>query len=754
MFDLYSADYVGRENNCLYPHKETITDSASLAAAVSRDYVCAEYKDSYRSNTNFVSSNCLAVDFDNDHSEDPELWVKPEDVLAAFPDVTVGFHFSRNHMKVKHGKTPRPKFHVMLEIDPVTDPNVYSALKRQLAVFFPQVDPKALDAARFFYGTPDAKVEFHPGTRKLNDLLGEPEFDAGMDKGTYGERVIKEGSRNATLSRFAGKLVKRFGWNDESHEKFLKEAEKCDVPLPQEELDKIWYSASRFAKFVQSQEGYVPPEQFKAGPMLKPADYSDIGQAKVIARDCACELVFTPGTDYLTYNGTFWDESKPKSVGLVEDFLDRQLADALTEMQEASDALVSMGVSEQAIASGGKALEKQIQESQLKAYFRLLGAIAYKAFVLKRRDMKYITSAMQALKPMVEIDQASLDKDENLFNCPDGTYDLRVGMAGRKEHEAEDLITKITPYAPGDEGEDLWLDTVNKVFQCDTELIEYVQRIVGMAAVGGVYQEALIIAYGDGSNGKSTFWNSIAGAMGTYGGMISADVLTVGCKRNVKPELAEVKGKRILIAAELEEGTRLSTSIVKQLCSTDQIEGEKKYKDPFKFDPSHMLVLYTNHLPKVGAMDTGIWRRLIVIPFNAKIGGGKTDVKNYSKFLLKNAGPAITKWIIEGAQKAIQDNFNLTLPACVQEAIRKYRADNDWLTHFLEECYVVEDSAEAKSGEVWDSYKAFCARTGDFVRSTTEFYTALENRGFGRVKRKKGRFILGLKAIDSEADFR
>lgn len=134
--------------------------------------------------------------------------------------------------------------------------------------------------------------------------------------------------------------------------------------------------------------------------------------------------------------------------------------------------------------------------------------------------------------------------------------------------------------------------------------------------------------------------------------MISADALTVGCRRNVKPELAEVKGKRILIAAELEEGMRLSTSIVKQLSSTDEIEGEKKYKDPFKFRPTHTLVLYTNHLPKVGAMDTGIWRRLIVIPFDAKITGSG-DIKNYSKYLLMNAGPYITKWIIEGAQKAM-----------------------------------------------------------------------------------------------------
>ena len=109
---------------------------------------------------------------------------------------------------------------------------------------------------------------------------------------------------------------------------------------------------------------------------------------------------------------------------------------------------------------------------------------------------------------------------------------------------------------------------------------------------------------------------------------------------------------------------------------------------------------------------------------------------------------------LEGAQKAIRDNFNLTLPACVREAIQKYRCDNDWLTHFLEECCVVEQGAEEKSGEVWDCYKAYCARMGEYVRSTTEFYTALENRGFERRRRKDGRFVLGLRLNDSTADFR
>lgn len=105
------------------------------------------------------------------------------------------------------------------------------------------------------------------------------------------------------------------------------------------------------------------------------------------------------------------------------------------------------------------------------------------------------------------------------------------------------------------------------------ELTEYVQKICGLSAIGKVYMEAIIISYGEGANGKSTFWNTIAWALGSYAGGISADALTAGCRRNVKSEIAKVKGKRLLIAAELEEGMRLSTATVKQLCSTDPIKG-------------------------------------------------------------------------------------------------------------------------------------------------------------------------------------
>lgn len=754
MMTIYKSDCLGQPGNCIYLHRIDITDAQSLSEAVSRDYVCAQYRDNYRSNDNFIRSNCLAVEFDNDHSDDLKQWVTPEKLLEVFPGVTVGIHFSRNHMKQKNGKTARPKFHAFFEIEETTDANKYSALKHKVASIYPFVDTKALDAARFFFGTQEPEVEFFDGGMTLDELFSQKEFAdvARLEAGSE-QRVIEEGRRNATLSRSAGRILKRFGCTQQAFKIFLDEASHCEPPLEDRELGTIWKSALRFARKVQSQEGYIPPEQYRGEYTLKPMDYSDIGQAKVVATDCAAELAYSTATDFLIYDGRRWVESKPKALGCVENFLDRQLSDAMEAVRKAKDELLRLGVSKQAIAAGAKAIAKELQgKEQEKAYDAFLAAKAYLAFVMQRRDVKYINNAMTAARPMLEVEPRELDSHEFYINCPDGTYDLRKGLDGRHDHDPADYITMITSVSPSEEGKAIWLETLDRIFQGDEELIEYVQKIVGLCAIGEVYQEAITISYGDGSNGKSTFWNTIAGVLGNYSGMISADALTVGCRRNVKPELAEIKGKRILIAAELEEGMRLSTSIVKQLSSTDEIEGEKKYHAPFKFKPSHTLILYTNHLPRVGAMDTGIWRRLIVIPFNATISGN-SEIKNYSKFLMDNAGPYIMKWIIEGAKKVIDCAFKLELPLCVRQAIERYKADSDWMSHFLEDCCVIDRKVKEKSGELYSAYRAYSLRTGEFARSTSEFYEALDRQGFVRHKTMNGAYVMGLKLSDSEAEF-
>lgn len=744
MFTLFQADCLGQAANCLYPNKVEVTDAESLEKAVSRDYVCAEYENSYRSNQNFRGSDCLSVECDNDHSDNPADWKTPDDIADVFPGVEFAVHYSRNHMKVKNGRAPRPKFHAFFAIDPVTDADEYANLKKLLHAIFPYFDTKAMDAARFYFGTSEPQVEMFDGFMTLNEFLTVDEFDADMDQHNFGTAtVISEGSRNATMSRFAGRVIKKYGDSDTAFDCFMEEAEKCDPPLEHQELMTIWHSAQRFYSRVQKQEGYIAPEDYNRNCSLRPEDFSDIGQAKVLAAEYAEELVYTDATDYMRYDGTHWAESKQLAVGACEEFLDRQLAEAIVALDKAKQALLDAGIDKDILSAGGKTLQKAIDSSSEKAFAEFCSASAYKAFVMKRRDMKYVTSALQAAKPMLLHNIQEFDTQEYLLNTPAATYDLRLGMSGEHAHSADDLITKMTTVSPSGDNMDLWLESVNNFFCGDTDLIDYVQQTVGLAAIGKVYQEALIIAYGEGSNGKSTFWNAIAKVLGTYSGTMSADALTVGCKRNVKPEMAELKGKRLVIAAELEEGMRLNTSIVKQLCSTDEVTAEKKYKDPFKYTPTHTLVLYTNHLPRVGANDDGTWRRLIVIPFNAKIRG-KSDIKNYADYLVQNAGGAILSWIIEGAQKAIKNNYSLTIPQVVQDAIDQYRESNDWLSIFLEDCCEIDRSYKQKSGEFYQEYRAYCYRNGEQARNTTDFYKGLENAGFTKKKTKTGNVILGL----------
>lgn len=97
MFTLYSADITGNPGNCSYPHKHDVVDETSLKAAICHDYVCAEYKNSYRNGDNFIGSDCLPVDCDNDHSEEPADWITPDDVAAAFPGVSFAVHYSTDN---------------------------------------------------------------------------------------------------------------------------------------------------------------------------------------------------------------------------------------------------------------------------------------------------------------------------------------------------------------------------------------------------------------------------------------------------------------------------------------------------------------------------------------------------------------------------------------------------------------------------------------------------------------------------------
>lgn len=742
-FTLYTADCTGNAKNTVYPNQKVITSEADLRKAVTFDHVCALYANNAHSDANFQLSDVVPMDCDNDHSDNPDEWITPEKLSEMLSDVEYAITYSRHHMLSKGSVSARPRFHVFFPTTPCKDAAFHKNIKARIYKELPFFDGNALDASRFLYGS-KGDVVWHEGSLSIEDWLTLMKSN----------RSIPQGQRNSTMSRMAGKLVKRFGVTEDAHAKFLEKAAECDPPLDDEELEGIWASACKFGKMVTSQEGYVPPDQY-GDNVLIPDDFSDVGEARTFVECFDEEIAFTIATNYLRYNGTYWEESEQAAVMAMIEHTDAQLEEADRQMEEKLGKLEGLGVNRALAMAGGKKFRDSLNDAQLSADNEFEFAKGFRAFVMKYRHIRSLNNALDAAKPLVLKHPEQLDGAPLLLNTPGGTYDLSKGLDGWKATDPTDLITKVTAVVPNEEGRQIWEDALQVFFCGDQSLIDYVQMICGLCLIGKVYTEAMIIAYGDGRNGKSTFWNVIYKVLGSYSGNISADALTVNCKRNVKPEMAELKGKRLIIAAELQEGMRLNTSVVKQLCSTDPIFAEKKFKAPFSFEPSHTLVLYTNHLPRVSASDDGIWRRLIVIPFNAKIEG-KADIKNYGEYLYENAGESILAWIIEGAKKVIALDYQIPVPDCVTKAIDEYRSQNDWFGHFLEEKCDVDESFKESSSALYQAYRNYSLDCNEYVRSTADFYFALEKAGFERLTLNRKRYFKGLKIHDdngAEEDF-
>lgn len=743
--------------NIVFADTVEVTSADELKASCLFDHVGAVLRDGYRSNKDFVTSNVVIMDCDNE-DDNPETWVTPETVAEDLPGVEFAVVPSRHNMLPKGDKEPRPKFHVYFPIRDCADIEAYVGLKSELLRRCPYFDSNARDAARMIFGVENPEVTVYnegEGSITVDDYINsnplEPTSDSTTEHATtslplIGDSfLIPEGQRNTTVFRKAISLFIRYGIGGEAIGKIFSFAEHCEPPLEESELNAIIESAKGYAEDIIKNNDYIPPEVYsRLKGEYEPDDYTDIGQAKVFEKVFGEVVKFSPETRCLVYKGVYWEESDEKARLLVHQLTELQMQDA--------DYLLKFWETELKEAGAGVGLDEKLTTKQITSvltakqkviYEQYQRAVQYKAFVLKRRGTFAINAVVKEAAPHLAIVVGTLDSETYLLNTPAGTYDLRKGADVVYPHKAEDYITKVTAVSPSDEGMELWEAMLDVVFCGDQDLKSYVQQLAGLAAIGGVFAENLIIAYGEGRNGKSTLFNVIARVLGSYSGSLSADVLTNSCRRNIKPELAELRGKRLVIASELEEGNGLNTAVLKQLCSTDPIYAEPKYRRPFSFIPTHLAVLCTNHLPSIGTMDTGTWRRIKVVPFNAVIQGD-SEVKNYTEYLFKNAGGAILKWIMDGSKMVIENGYKIEVPDAVKSVVVEYRATNNDFREFLDSCCNVGDGYSIPSGELYTAYRSYATSQGFFPKNKQDFYSNLERAGFSKHRRSRGVVVMGL----------
>lgn len=468
---------------------------------------------------------------------------------------------------------------------------------------------------------------------------------------------------------------------------------------------------------------------------VKPPDYSDMGNVEVFSRIYQNELVFTDALGWLYWDGKQWQRNDHKAMGLAQDLSNRMWKEALRENAKALEKIADAKI--RYAETDDEADKEAVKEAEDEAK----AAKAYLSHAKNLRGAPRLKSMLDLSKPYFVIKADRLDANPFDLNTPAGIVDLISGQL--RPHDRAAFCSKITAVWPATEGAELWYNFLDTVTCGDSSVAGFLQLVAGMALIGAVYQEGIIIANGGGRNGKSTFFNALGAVLGDYSGGIDIKALTTD-RGNKGAALATLRGKRLVISGELEEGQRLSTSTLKQVASTDKLIIEEKYKQPEEVTQTHSIVLFTNHLPRVGSTDGGTWRRLTVVPFNATISTG-SGTQNYADVLAKTAGGAILAWAIEGSVNFARNGFKLDIPDTVVEATAEYREREDWLSNFINECCIQEPNAREGARALYLDYKEWAEAAGEFVYREREFSAAMEAAGYRKISPQNRKHWVGLR---------
>jgi putative DNA primase/helicase len=332
-------------------------------------------------------------------------------------------------------------------------------------------------------------------------------------------------------------------------------------------------------------------------------------------------------------------------------------------------------------------------------------------------------------EPGIPVLPENLDRDPWLFNCPNGTVELRNGQL--REHRREDLITKMCPTEYHPEATcPLWCRFLEEVFAGDFDLIDYLKRLFGYALTGDTSEHLLAVFHGGGANGKSVLVNTLLGVLGEdYGMMAMPDLLLSRHGERHPTEIADLFGKRLLVCQETGAGRRLNEPLVKWLTGGDKIRARRMREDFWEFNPTHKVILVSNHKPEVRGTDFGIWRCIRLIPFNVTFPEDRQDKALPAKLGAEAQG--ILAWCVAGCRE--WQAHGMVTPQSVLLATEAYRADEDVLAAFIADCCMRGDGYECKASDLYLHFRAWQERMGEKdPLSQKKFGAAMTARGFER----------------------
>jgi len=433
--------------------------------------------------------------------------------------------------------------------------------------------------------------------------------------------------------------------------------------------------------------------------------HTDHANAHRIVRRFGADMLYVPGLGWLTWYGPWRPDAL--AVQRTASGLGRVVLDEARVLLDAAAAIAD---------------DEQRKQATKKAEERA-------AWARQCEFSRTITSALAMAAPMVCVPVEKVDADPMLLACTNGVLDLRTGKL--RAHKRADFITQCCAVAYDENARaPVWERFVLEVFKGDAELVEWVRRYLGYCLTGSTDEHILVVAHGDGSNGKTTLFDGFRQMLGTYGKTAAPGLLMARKGERHPTEIIDLRGARLVCSSESGEGGRLAEDLVKQLTGGDGLKGRGMRQDFIDFAPTFKLVLFTNHRPLITGQDGGIWRRIRLVPFLAKFEGERKDKTLPAK--LKAEWPGILRWCVEGLARWQAEGFNRC--AAIENASNQYREESDLLGQFIaDECVTGLGHTET-AGELYRVYVDWCKDNGVQSLAKRTLGLRMEERGFRQHK--------------------
>jgi putative DNA primase/helicase len=341
----------------------------------------------------------------------------------------------------------------------------------------------------------------------------------------------------------------------------------------------------------------------------------------------------------------------------------------------------------------------------------------------------------------ITVSQSTLDNDKYLLGVKNGVVDLKTGnlLPSTKSQ----MITKRAN-VEFDAGAQcpVWENALSQMMAGDKDVVEYLQRAIGYSLTGNTREHLLFFLHGFGENGKSVFINIIQKLLNDYAAQTPVSTIMKKAKGSIPNDIARLKGARFVSTTETEEDSHISDAEIKHMTGGDTVTARFLHKEYFEFTPQFKLWISGNYKPILGE-DHGIWRRLVLVPFEVTFDAKTRDDQLEDKLI--NELPGILNWAIEGCLNWQNQSLKDNPPKKILDATNEYKSDNDRIDSWTYDCCEKDPSFTARSSELYESFRNWASSNSETGISHRTFSQKMVERKYGKKRTNKCVIFTGIR---------